>query len=95
MSQIVNPQDPPPPFKLLKSSIGEVPCTYENFRKYDEHYHLFVRVYCGDVQVMGATPEALIVCIPHNHETGMRPHNEAVPFAQPASLWVGAAKGEV
>ena len=92
MSQIVNPQDPPLPLKPFEHPIGKVRCTYANFKKYDEQYHLSIRTYCGDVSVVTATPEALIVCIPHNHETGVRPHNEAVPFAQPDHLWVGAEK---
>ena len=94
MFQEVNPQDPPLPLKPFEHPIGEVRCTYENFKKYDEQYHLFTRTYCGDVQIVGATPEALIVCIPHNHETSVRPHNEAIPFAQSTYLWVGAAKAD-
>jgi hypothetical protein len=92
MVKTVNPQDPPLPPKPFKYPIGKVRCNYATYKQYKGTHHLSVRIYCGDVQVLSATPEALTVRIPHNHETGARPHNEDIPFAQPAYLWVGGAK---
>lgn len=92
--KLVNPQDPPNITEPITPPIGEVPCNYENFMKYDKGYHLFVRIYCGDVRVVSATPATLTVHIPTNHETMVRHHDEVIPITQPERLWVGAVKGE-
>ena len=86
--KVVNPQDPPEPLKPFKAPIGEVPCNYEMYKQYEATHHLFVRIACGDVRVMAATPETLTVHIPTNHSTEVIHHDEVIPISQPERLWV-------
>lgn len=79
---------------MREKPIGIVVCNYEEFKKYEQTYHLFVRIACGDVRVMSATPKTLTVHIPTNHSTGVIHHDEVIPFTQPERLWVGARRDE-